>query len=115
MLITRETVTSASGLTHQSADQLLAGEYLTGSFVIREVPLMLTGSESIKSPNRATLHYMKLQVEGIESLSPESIEVDVSAIAGGGHIRIDELPMPPCCEVIGVWFANPVVSIGPQK
>lgn len=115
MLLTRETVTSESGRAHQSADQLLAGEYLTASFVIREVPVMLTGSESIKSPNRATLHYLKLQVEGIESLIPESIEVDVRAIAGGGHIRIDELPMPPCCEVIGVWFANPVVTVGPQE
>jgi hypothetical protein len=115
MLLTRETVTSASVRAIESADQAQESEYLAGSFVIREVPISLIGTELITAPNRAALHYAKLQVEGIESLIPESIEVDVRAIAEGGHIRVDELPMPPCCEVIGVWFANPVVTVGPQE
>jgi hypothetical protein len=114
MLLTRETVTSASERAIQSADQPQAGEYLGGSFVIREVPVVLTGTQSIVPPNQATLHYSKLRVEGIESLIPDAIEVDVTAIAAGGHVRVDELPMPTCCEVIGIWFANPVVTIGPQ-
>ncbi len=114
MLLTRETVTSASERAIQTDGHPLTGEYLTGSFVIREVPVLLIASDSVKAPNQATLHYAKLQVEGIESLIPESIEVDVRAIATGGEIRIDELPIPPCCEVIGVWFANPVVTVGPQ-
>ncbi len=115
MILTRETVTSASQRSIESAGHPHPADYLTDSFVIREVPVVLTASESIKAPNQATLHYSKLQIEGIESLIPEVIEIDVRAIAAGGHIRIDELPMPPCCEVIGVWFANPVVSIGPQE
>jgi hypothetical protein len=114
MLLTRETVTSASERATESADQAHDAEYLAGSFVIREVPITLIGTESVAAANRTTLHYAKLQVEGIESLIPESIEVDIRAISEGGHIRVDELPMPPCCEVIGVWFANPVVTVGPQ-
>ncbi len=115
MLLTRETVTSASKRAIEPADQPLADEKLGGSFVIREVPVILTASSAIKAPNQATLHYAKLQVEGIESLVPEAIEVNVAAIAAGGQIRIDELPMPPCCEVIGVWFANPVVTVAPRE
>ncbi len=115
MLLARETVTSATERAIESAAQPQSSEYLAGSFVIREVPVMLTATDTIKVPNRATLHYTKLQVEGIESLIPEAIEVDVTAIALGGHIRIDELPMPPCCEVIGVWFANPVVTVVRQE
>ena len=115
MILTRETVTTSSQRVIESADHSLSTEYLTDSFVIREVPVVLTGSESIKTPNQSTLHYSKLQIEGIESLIPEVIEIDIRPIAAGGQMRIDELPMPPCCEVIGVWFANPVVSIGPQE
>ena len=115
MLLTRETVTSASRRAIDSADQPLAGEYLADSFVIREVPVVLIGTEKVTAPNQATLHYSKLRVEGIESLIPETIEVDIKAIAAGGHVRVDELPMPPCCEVIGVWFANPVITVGPQE
>lgn len=115
MLLTRESVTSASQREIESADQTQSDEYLAGSFVIREVPVALLATQSVTAPNQATLHYAKLQVEGIESLIPEVIEVDITAIAAGGQIRIDELPMPPCCEVIGVWFANPVVTVGPQQ
>lgn len=115
MLLTRETVASASELAIDSADQRQAGEYLAGSFVIREVPVVLIGTQSIAAPSHATLHYAKLRVEGIESLLPDAIEVDVTAIAAGGHVRVDELPMPACCEVIGVWFANPVVTVGPPE
>lgn len=85
----------------------------TGVFVIREVPVALAGAEAVRSPNEATLHYPTLRVEGIESLLPEQIEIDVKKIAAGGQIRIDQVQLPPCCEVIGVWFANPIVTIGP--
>jgi hypothetical protein len=85
----------------------------TGVYVIREVPVVLTGAESVRSPNEATLHYAALRVEGIESLLPEQIEIDVTGIAAGGQLRIDQVELPPCCEVIGVWFANPIVTIGP--
>lgn len=114
MLLTRESVTSASERAIDSAAQSQAGEYLSGAFVIREVPVVMIGAESITGPNQATLHYTRLQVEGIESLIPDAIEVDVTAIAAGGQVRIDELPLAPCCEVIGIWFANPVVTVGPK-
>jgi hypothetical protein len=113
MMLIRENVTSESERAIRSAGQPQAGEYLSGSFVIREVPVVLIGTQAIAAPNQATLHYAKLRVEGIESLLPDAIEVDVTAIALGGHVRVDELPMPTCCEVIGVWFANPVVTVGP--
>jgi len=115
MLLTRETVPSTSSRTTESANQPQGPDYLAGSFVIREVPVTLIGTESLATGKRATLHYAKLQIEGVQSLIPESIEVDIRAISDGGQIRVDELPMPPCCEVIGVWFANPVVTVSSQE
>jgi len=114
MLLTRETVLSDLSMNRESAAQSPSDEYLAGAFVIREVPVVLIGTDSITKPNRFTLHYPRLQVEGIGTLIPEAIEIDVTSIARGGQVRIDELPMPPCCEVIGVWFANPVVTVGQE-
>jgi hypothetical protein len=89
-------------------------EYLAGALVIREVPVLITGERSLASDHQATLHYSRLQIEGIERLIPEAIEIDVTPLAGGGQMRIDQIPLPPCCEVIGVWFANPIVTVGPS-
>jgi hypothetical protein len=115
MLLTKETdsAQSISGKPTASVETQ-AGEYLTGSWVIREVPVVMLGGAAVSAPNHAQLHYSKLRVEGIQSLIPDTIEVDIAPIASGGQIRIDELPMPPCCEVIGVWFANPVVTVSKQ-
>lgn len=114
MLLTQETASTALSTNREAASRSSSDEYLSGSFVIREVPVVLVGTEAISAPNRFTLHYPRLQVEGIGTLIPEAIEIDIASIARGGQIRIDELAMPPCCEVIGVWFANPVVTVAQE-
>lgn len=83
-------------------------------FVIREVPVILLGVVSLPTQMQATLHYERLHVEGLHDLIPDVVEVDVMSIAGGGAIRIDQLSLPPCCEVIGVWFTNPLVTVAPR-
>jgi hypothetical protein len=78
--------------------------------VVREIPVVVKPT-AIAEGLALTQYYQTLRVEGFADLLPEQIELDPSRIAGGGEIRIDQIALPPCCEVIGVWFANPVVSI----
>jgi len=118
MLLTQETSGSKSGRRGQEnvADETNQSLMQPSSlFVIREVPVVLTGVDAVRSANQATLHYDTLRIEGLQTLLPEQIEIDVTPIAAGGQLRIDQIELPPCCEVIGVWFANPVVTIGPAN
>jgi hypothetical protein len=80
-------------------------------FTIRDVPVVLLGREALPSSAEVTLHYERVHVEGLLELIPSEIEIDISSLASGGAIRIDQLPLPPCCEVIGVWFTNPIVTV----
>jgi hypothetical protein len=114
MLLTQETSGVQADRRNQENGADVAMQS-AGVYVIREVPVVLAGVDSVRSPNEATLHYATLRVEGIESLLPEQIEIDVKKIGAGGQMRIDQVELPPCCEVIGVWFANPIVTIGPAN
>ncbi len=84
-------------------------------FAIREIPVVLQGTGAIPATLQVTLHYPRLYVEGLQDSIPAELELDISSLADGGAIRIDQLPLPPCCEVIGVWFTNPVVTVAPQE
>jgi len=78
--------------------------------VVREIPVVVK-SATLATGCRLTKYYPALRVEGFSDLLPETIEIDPASIASGGEIRIDQIPLPPCCEIIGVWFANPVISV----
>jgi len=90
-----------------------AGASTSGSsmaVVVRETPVVIKAS--VLAPGfRLTQYYQKLRVEGFSDLLPEQIEIDPTSIASGGEVRIDQIALPPCCEIIGVWFANPVISV----
>ncbi len=58
-----------------------------------------------------TQYYQTLRVEGFADLLPDHLDIDPTAITTGGDFRIDQIALPPCCEIIGVWFANPVISV----
>lgn len=83
-------------------------------FAIREVPVVLRGCGAVPAGMQVTLHYQRVHIEGLQDLIPQSIEIDISSLAGGGTIRIDQMPLPPCCEVIGLWFTNPLVTVSPS-
>jgi hypothetical protein len=78
--------------------------------VVREIPVVIK-PVALATDFALTQYYQTLRVEGFADLLPEQIEIDPASIVGGGEIRVDQIALPPCCEVIGVWFANPVVSI----
>lgn len=78
--------------------------------VVREIPVKVK-SATIAPGYTLTQYYLNLRVEGFADLLPEQIEIDPTPIAAGGEIRVDQIALPPCCEVIGVWFANPVISV----
>jgi hypothetical protein len=80
-------------------------------YAIREVPVVLLGTAGLPTSLQVTLHYPRLYVEGLQDLIPDQLELDISSLVDGGAIRIDQLQLPPCCEVIGVWFTNPVVTV----
>jgi hypothetical protein len=118
MLLTQETRGAKSDRREREniADDVNQSLMQTsGLFVIREVAVVLTGVDAVQPPNEATLHYNTLRIEGLQTLLPEQIEIDVTQIADGGQLRIDQIELPPCCEVIGIWFANPIVTIGPAS
>lgn len=82
--------------------------------VIRELPVVLLGDDAVPSAMEVTLHYQRVHVEGLPDVLPEQIELDVSGLRSGGSLRVDQMPLPESCEVIGVWFANPVVTVAPR-
>ena len=84
-------------------------------YAIHEVPVVLQGTEAIPGSLQVTLHYPRLYVEGLQDLIPTQLELDISSLVDGGAVRIDQLQLPPYCEVIGVWFTNPVVTVAPQE
>lgn len=77
---------------------------------MREIPVVIK-PVAIAADFVLTQYYQTLRIEGFADLLPEQIELDPAPIASGGEIRVDQIALPPCCEVIGVWFANPVVSV----
>ena len=78
--------------------------------VVREIPVVIK-PVAIESGFGLTQYYKTLRVEGFADLLPEQLEIDPTSIVGGGEVRIDQIALPPCCEIIGVWFANPVISV----
>ena len=78
--------------------------------VVHEIPVVIK-PVAIAANFALTQYYQTLRVEGFSDLLPEQIELDPTPIANGGEIRVDQVALPPCCEVIGVWFANPVVCV----
>ncbi len=79
--------------------------------IVRETPVVIRPGTKIAGDLMLVQHYAALRVEGFQDLLPEQLEIDLTAIAAGGEVRIDQIALPPCCEIIGVWFANPVVSV----
>lgn len=92
-------------------DEASLFEVSRSPYAIREVPVVLLGTAAIPVSLQVTLHYPRLYVEGLQDLIPARLELDISSLVEGGAIRIDQLQLPPCCEVIGVWFTNPVVTV----
>ncbi len=84
------------------------------SVVVRDVPVVVQPTHLAPGMG-LTQHYPSLRVEGFENLLPERLLIDASQIANGGEVRVDQIPLPPCCEIIGVWFANPVVTVEPTR
>ena len=93
----------ADGCTSSQATSSMA-------VVVREIPVVVKPT-AVAEGFALTRYYQTLRVEGFADLLPDHIEIDPAPIASGGDIRVDQIALPPCCEVIGVWFANPVVSI----
>lgn len=82
-------------------------------FTVRDVPVVLRGGDALSPAMQVTLHYQCLHIEGLQELIPDKIEIDISSLADGGELQIDQMPLPACCEVIGVWFTNPLVTVAP--
>ena len=78
--------------------------------VVRETPVVIKAA-TLAAGFVLTQYYQSLRVEGFADLLPEQIEIDPTPILDGGEVRIDQIALPPCCEIIGVWFANPVISV----
>ncbi len=102
-----------------SPEQALSGESSTSaqasmSVVVRDIPVVVQPTK-LAPGMTMTQHYQSLRVEGFENLLPEQLLIDLSAITGGGEFRVDQIALPPCCEIIGVWFANPVVTVEPAR
>lgn len=79
--------------------------------VIREVAVRLRGLDQLPAGRRVELHYSRLQIEGPEGSIPRAVEIDAESIHPGGSLRIDQAPLPDDCEVIGIWFANPLATV----
>jgi len=97
-------------LTSDEASNAASASSSSMAVVVREIPVVIK-PVAIAADFALTQYYQTLRVEGFADLLPEQIELDPAPIASGGEIRVDQIALPPCCEVIGVWFANPVVSV----
>ncbi len=115
MSSTQELDSPALAGSSAARDESSLFEVSRSPYAIREVPVVLQGSETIPASLQVTLHYPRLFVEGLQDLIPDHLELDISSLASGGSLRIDQLQLPSCCEVIGVWFMNPVVTVAPAE
>ncbi len=109
-------LTSPLAAENSRCSALFAGleidrSFVAGATVVREVPVRLRWADSIDGGRELQQHYDSLQVEGPAGEIPAEIEVDVRPIAMGGQISIDSVVLPSQCEVIGVWFTNPLVTV----
>jgi len=97
-------------LTSDEASNSANASATSMAVVVREIPVVIK-PVALAAEFALTQYYQTLRVEGFADLLPEQIEIDPTAISAGGEVRVDQIALPPCCEVIGVWFANPVVSV----
>jgi len=97
-------------LASDEASNAASASSTSMAVVVREIPVVIK-PVAIAADFVLTQYYQTLRIEGFADLLPEQIELDPAPIASGGEIRVDQIALPPCCEVIGVWFANPVVSV----
>jgi len=107
-MATTETLASTEAAGVDSMNASLTASSM--AVVVREIPVVVKPI-SLAAGLRLTQYYQTLRVEGFKDLLPEQIEIDATKIASGGEFRIDQIALPPCCEIIGVWFANPVASV----
>lgn len=105
-MATTETLASAEASDSTSPSSTMSSM----AVVVRETPVVIKASV-LPAGFKLTQYYLSLRVEGFADLLPEQIEIDPTVIANGGSLRIDQIALPPCCEIIGVWFANPVISV----
>ncbi len=87
-----------------------SGSQSSMAVVVRDTPVVIKPI-AISNGFVLTQYYQTLRVEGFADLLPDQIEIDPTPILSGGEFRIDQIALPPCCEIIGVWFANPVISV----
>lgn len=109
MLLTSPLASDTSRCAEIFAGLDLDRSFVVGATVVRNVPvrLLATGIDQ----QRIQQHYQTLTVEGPVEAIPGELVIDAQSIASGGRINVDSVALPPECEVIGVWFTNPLVTV----
>jgi large subunit ribosomal protein L25 len=66
-----------------------------------DVPVALTGdSRGVREGGILEHHLWELRIEALPSDIPETLEVDITRLGPGEHLRVSDVPVPPGVEII---------------
>lgn len=81
----------------------------------RELPIKVAFSSDVKRPKKINQHIKRVTIEGPKDEVPEELVLDADEIASGGVLMIDDMLLPPNCDVVDRRGNDPIVTVERQK
>lgn len=85
------------------------------SLIQRELPIKIIFSSNVRRPKKINQHIKRVWIEGPEDIVPEEIPLDADDIAAGGILMIEDMSLPPGCDVVDRRGNDPIVTVEKQK
>ena len=85
------------------------------SLIQRELPIKITFSSDVERPKKINQHIKRVWIEGPEDIVPEELPLDADEIATGGRLMIEDMALPPGCDVVDRRGNDPIVTVEKQK
>lgn len=85
------------------------------SVIQRELPIKVTFSSDVRRPKKFNQHIKRVTIEGPKDAVPEELVLEADEIASGGVLMIDDMMLPPNCDVVDRRGNDPIVTVERQK
>ncbi len=71
--------------------------------------------QTSNDPKKISQHIKRVWIEGPEDVVPEELQLDADEIAPGGILMIEDMSLPPGCDVVDRRGNDPIVTVEKQK
>lgn len=85
------------------------------SVIQRELRIKITFSPKVNRPKKINQHIKRVTIEGPKDIVPEELVLDADDIATGGMLMIEDIALPPNCDVVDRRGNEPIVTVEKQK